>query len=45
MVLETLRSAKAQGIEFWIESQNILSEQSINQHFVNIRIGWNIQAD
>ena len=29
-------------LEFWIESDIVLQEQQVNQHYRNIRIGWNI---
>jgi hypothetical protein len=43
--MNALRSAKVPGLLFSIESQNVLAEPSIKQHFVNIRISWNIQTD
>jgi len=45
MTMDTLRMAKIPGLLFTIESQNILAETGINQHFANIRISWNIQID
>ncbi len=30
------------NLEFWIESDIILQEQQVNQHYRNIRISWNI---
>ena len=41
--MEVLRNAKVPGLLFTIEGQNFLSEPAIKQHFVNIRISWNIQ--
>jgi hypothetical protein len=41
--MDTLRNAKVPGLLFSNESQNELAEPEINQHFVNIRISWNIQ--
>ncbi len=29
-------------LEFWIENDIVLQEQQVNQHYRNIRIGWNI---
>lgn len=29
-------------LEFWIESDIVLQEQQVNQHYRNIRISWNI---
>ena len=45
IVLATLRAAKVPGLLFTIEAQSTLTEQSTKQHFVNIRIGWNIQSN
>ena len=45
MAMTALRSAKVPGLLFTIESQTTLAESSIKQHFVNIRISWNIQTD
>ena len=41
--MEVLRGAKVPGLVFSIGSQTTLAEPSIKQHFVNIRISWNIQ--
>ncbi len=38
-----LRNAKFDGLMITIESQTILAESSIKQHYSNIRISWNIQ--
>ncbi len=43
--IRILKEAKIQGLAFTIESQTILPEPSVRQHFVNIRISWNIQTD
>ena len=45
IVLSVLRAAKVPGLLFTIEAQSTLTEQSTKQHFVNIRIGWNIQSN
>lgn len=42
--INVLRSAKVPGLVFTIESQSTLAEPNINQHYVNIRISWNIQT-
>jgi hypothetical protein len=44
-VVEALRSAQIPGVSLWIDSQNVLPEPAINQHFVNIRVEWNIQKE
>ena len=43
--MESLRGAKVPGLLFTIESQTVLAEPSVKQHFVNIRISWNIQTN
>jgi len=43
--IRIIKEAKIQGLAFTIESQTILPEPSVRQHFVNIRISWNIQTD
>lgn len=43
--MNVLRGAIVPGLKFTIENQAILAESSIKQHFVNIRISWNIQTD
>ncbi len=43
--MDALRNAKVPGLLFTIESQNVLAEPNSKQHFVNIRISWNIQTD
>lgn len=42
IVLDTLRSANIPDLELIVTNQVKIREQSINQHFVNIRINWNI---
>lgn len=44
-VVAVLRNAVVPGLKFVIEAQNFLREESIKQHYVNIRISWNIQID
>lgn len=43
--MNALRGAIVPGLKFTIENQAILAESSIKQHFVNIRISWNIQTN
>lgn len=45
IVLKVLREAKVDGLTFIPQSQILLQEPNIKQHFVNIRISWNIQID
>jgi ribosome-binding factor A len=44
-VLEALRAAKVPGLIFTIDNQAILAEPSAKQHYVNLRISWNIQTN
>ena len=42
IVLAEIRAAKVKGLTMLVETQSTLQEAAINQHFVNIRISWNI---
>lgn len=42
--IDTLRNTAVAGLLLTVESQNILAEPGIDQHFANIRISWNIQT-
>lgn len=44
-VLTVIRGANITGLKIIPESQTTLAEPSIKQHYVNIRISWNIQID
>ena len=41
-VLTALRNAKVTGLLLTVTNQNTIREAEIQQHFVNIRIDWNI---
>lgn len=43
--MTTLRGARITGLKLIPTSQVVLAEPSVKQHFVNIRIEWNIQTD
>jgi hypothetical protein len=43
LVMGTLRNAHVPGLKLIPENQTTLAEPSVQQHFVNIRIHWNIQ--
>ena len=43
MAIRVLRFAKVYGFTLTVEEQTILRESEIEQHYVNIRISWNIQ--
>lgn len=44
-VVSELRKAVVPGLKFIIENQTVLNDSEIKQHYVNIRISWNIQTD
>lgn len=41
-LVEYLDAQNVADLEFWIESDIVLQEQQVNQHYRNIRISWNI---
>lgn len=43
--MEVLRGARITGLKLIPTSQVILAEPDVKQHYVNIRIEWNIQTD
>ena len=43
--MDVLKNANVEGLMFTVESQNTLALPDIGQHFVNIRINWNIQTE
>lgn len=43
--MEVLRGANITGLKMILGSQTILEEPSVKQHYVNIRIDWNIQTN
>lgn len=44
MAIKTLRDANITGLKIILGSQHVLDEPSVKQHFVNIRVDWNIQT-
>lgn len=44
IVLDVLRSARVEGLKLIPESQSVLNDTTVKQHFCNIRIAWNIQT-
>lgn len=42
LVLNKIRTTVIAGLTMTIEPQSIIQEPDINQHYVNIRINWNI---
>lgn len=45
LVIETLESARVDGIMVRVSNQNTIAEESIHQHYMNIRVEWNIQRN
>jgi hypothetical protein len=43
LVVSTLESARIFGLTFWITNETTIKEPQIYQHYVNLRIEWNIQ--
>lgn len=43
--MDVLRNARVAGLKLIPSSQIMLAEPSIKQHYVNIRVDWNIQTD
>lgn len=43
--MDVLRNARITGLKLIPTSHVVLAESSIKQHYVNIRIDWNIQID
>lgn len=44
-VMSALRRAVVEGVKFNPSSQTIIAEPAIKQHYVNIRVDWNIQIN
>lgn len=44
-VMSQIRNASLTGIKIVPTMMSILDESSINQHYANIRVDWNIQID
>lgn len=45
MAMTVIRGANIKGLKLIPENQTLLAERDINQHFINIRVAWNIQTD
>lgn len=41
-VVAYLEAQNVADLEFWIESDTVIKEQQVYQHYRNLRIGWNI---
>lgn len=41
-VVAYLEAQNIADLEFWIESDTVIKEQKVYQHYRNLRIGWNI---
>lgn len=44
-VLAIIRKANIKGLKLWPGAMTVMDEPTTKQHFVNIRINWNIQTD
>jgi len=42
-VMAKIKSTRIEGVKMYATHQTLLSEQSIHQHFTNIKVQWNIQ--
>jgi hypothetical protein len=42
LVLTTIRSSKVLGLKLSVDSQATIQEPDLFQHYVNIRVNWNI---
>jgi hypothetical protein len=42
MVVGIIRGARISGLSLWITNQTTVKEQGVDQHFVNLRVEWNI---
>lgn len=40
LVVDTLRSAKVEGLSLVVVGQTMINEPTINQHYVNVRVDW-----
>lgn len=44
-VVKAVKSFKVIGLKAIVEASSALNEAQVQQHFINIRISWNIQID
>lgn len=42
LVVSVLEAASVEGLLFWVSSSTTIAEDSIKQHYTNLRITWNI---
>lgn len=45
LVVEALESSVIEGLQLRISNQNLIAEESIHQHYMNVRVEWNIQIN
>jgi hypothetical protein len=43
LVIAALEAANVNGVMFWVANETAIKEPAIYQHYVNLRIEWNIQ--
>jgi hypothetical protein len=42
IAISVIENASVPNLEFWVERSSTIQERDINQHYVNLRIRWNI---
>lgn len=42
LVLKILKAAQVEGLTFWVETETVIKEPAISEHYTNLRINWNI---
>lgn len=42
LILSILKEARINGLTFWIDTETVIKEPAISEHYTNLRIEWNI---
>lgn len=42
LVISILKEARINGLIFWIDTETVIKEPAISEHYTNLRIEWNI---
>lgn len=45
LVVAAIEEMATEGIVLRISNQNVIAEESIHQHYMNVRVEWNIQRE
>lgn len=45
LVVAAIEGMATEGITLRISNQNVIAEESIHQHYMNLRVEWNIQRE